>query len=915
MSGFKFDETMSGWLGIGAKDYEEGRIAGKQNNTPCHFDAEIIIEDLDRFMQLGDRQARLEGTVSFAPLGGTFPMEDGSFKLFSVDPTTGIRQMIYSFRFIGKGGQKYFLHGVKWLKDDPGFDMVEDLTTLFTAIYAGEDEHAPLYAKGQLYFDLKDSLKLVASMGVPHKWWEVWKLAQSAKATLAFSDFAFNEVKTTYLSDLDPLYKTQYENLVLSGKVVKDGEEKDFFLVSGKHDKGFPWGDEETFWDVLLIIGDGSGGYRKYCMSDRVLPGMKLNVQDGSYRYQGPIFALPEGYGTSFSHMRDKDASLVECQADFTITFAAHPYEVTPFPFAMANNILARIGAGVKWVLKEILPAEYPLGISITPHTVTVTSGSLTINEGGQATEYRLAPAKTFGEAERSTFNNIRHPTMLYGYICAVRPQARMARVQIHSNCLRTARQRLAQDQIEALLGAIISRVASKEMLMEGGAIKVQDLGPKDAAPGLGAPLFIKLGDPLLEINNDHFPTADFQRRIIQVQDPSGETCLALEEDMALMRLGKENSTETVTVASIRDRDKFKALDAVLKETDFLDLVTAAQEASGKSKTEFAIVIKPNFMFAYNKSDQTTYTDPELVARLVQVLRTAGFENLTVVEAQSTYGEFFNNRRVTQVAEYLGYAIDGSAGYKLVDLTEDHSEEQNLGSHLGPHPIPLTWKNAHFRISFAKNKTHSYSYYTLTLKNIYGALPLPDKFTQYHARRDIYYTTIEYLQAFPVHYGLIDAYLSADGPFGIFADPDPNVTETIIGGEDLVAVDWVGASKMGLEPKISQYMELAVKAFGKPEIKLVGDRNLYRPWLNVPVDLSRLLPEVLDAHECFGKMLYMAGSYMDESHFTHKSKSEFMKMARTALHPLQTTIFLQAGGEQTLANKLFAKFTTWLGGH
>ena len=40
-----------------------------------------------------------------------------------------------------------------------------------------------------------------------------------------------------------------------------------------------------------------------------------------------------------------------------------------------------------------------------------------------------------------------------------------------------------------------------------------------------------------------------------------------------------------------------------------------------------------------------------------------------------------------------------------------------------------------------------------------------------------------------------------------------------------------------------------------------------------------------------------------------------MKMARAALHPLQTTIFLQAGGDQTLANKLFTKFTTWLGSH
>jgi hypothetical protein len=54
---------------------------------------------------------------------------------------------------------------------------------------------------------------------------------------------------------------------------------------------------------------------------------------------------------------------------------------------------------------------------------------------------------------------------------------------------------------------------------------------------------------------------------------------------------------------------------------------------------------------------------------------------------------------------------------------------------------------------------------------------------------------------------------------------------------------------------------------------------------------------------------------MDESHFTHKDESEYMKLAQAAFHPIQTTIFLQAGGERTLANKLFSKFETWLGSH
>jgi hypothetical protein len=172
---------------------------------------------------------------------------------------------------------------------------------------------------------------------------------------------------------------------------------------------------------------------------------------------------------------------------------------------------------------------------------------------------------------------------------------------------------------------------------------------------------------------------------------------------------------------------------------------------------------------------------------------------------------------------------------------------------------------------------------------------------------------MEYLKAFPVDYGLIDAYLSADGPFGIFADPEPNPTHTIIGGENLVAVDWVGASKMGIEPKISRYMELAVKAFGKPEIQLIGDPNPYRPWLNVPVALSLFAHYGLDANDYFGNLLYMSGAYMDEDQFPHKSESEFIKAARKAIKPLQEAIFLQAGGERTFANKLVSKFFTYLG--
>jgi len=111
-------------------------------------------------------------------------------------------------------------------------------------------------------------------------------------------------------------------------------------------------------------------------------------------------------------------------------------------------------------------------------------------------------------------------------------------------------------------------------------------------------------------VNNDHFPTADFLRRIIEVKDPSGEQCLALEENMNLMRLEAENCARETVVASIRNEDKFAALDSVLKETDFMNLVEAKRGSLGKPKQEFSIVIKPNFMFAYNKADRTLSRTP-----------------------------------------------------------------------------------------------------------------------------------------------------------------------------------------------------------------------------------------------------------------------------------------------------------------
>lgn len=347
-----------------------------------------------------------------------------------------------------------------------------------------------------------------------------------------------------------------------------------------------------------------------------------------------------------------------------------------------------------------------------------------------------------------------------------------------------------------------------------------------------------------------------------------------------------------------RGSDKLAALDRVLERAGFFEAVERRREALGKAKDALRIAIKPNLMFMYSPEDRSTFTDPELVEHLVDRLLDRGYRDVVVVEAQSAYGNFFHGREVPRVAEVAGYAPRGR--YRIVDLTAEKVPHRFEGP-LGEHPVGPTWRDADFRVSFAKNKTHTWAWYTLTIKNIYGALAEQDKIAEYHFRREIYYPTIDMLVAFPVHFALIDAHLSADGPFGIFADKHPNPTETVIGGESPLAVDWVGASKMGLDPMQSRYMQLAVQAFGRPEPTAEGDTSPYAPWVNVPKPVIDFWDSAEESYTFTNVMFAALNRDYVSSAFPPKRFTKWVAMAHALLGPLGG-IFYKApprrGGER-----------------
>ena len=298
-------------------------------------------------------------------------------------------------------------------------------------------------------------------------------------------------------------------------------------------------------------------------------------------------------------------------------------------------------------------------------------------------------------------------------------------------------------------------------------------------------------------------------------------------------------------VAAVRDPDKSAAFDGMLEQSLFWETLEAVRSRSGKSPGDFLVVIKPNFMMAIKVEDPPlVYTDPELVERWVGKLVEAGYTKVRVVEAQNVYSLWYRNRSVNHVARVIGLAGDG---YDVHDLTNEQFPFA-YGGILGDHFVGASWRDADFRISFAKNKTHDVSRCTLVIKNTYGCLPARDKFSEYHQKREVDTVTIEALQFFPVHFAAIDATWSLDGPLGykegfnVVHDEEGRVlnegnihhTETVIGGRDLLAVEKVGMMKMGLDTaEDTWFYRGAVKAFGERDFEWVGNTCTYDDWLNI----------------------------------------------------------------------------------
>ncbi|MBL7075103.1 DUF362 domain-containing protein [candidate division KSB1 bacterium] len=345
---------------------------------------------------------------------------------------------------------------------------------------------------------------------------------------------------------------------------------------------------------------------------------------------------------------------------------------------------------------------------------------------------------------------------------------------------------------------------------------------------------------------------------------------------------------EFVVIESGKSRSKFDLLNAAIEKAQFRELLEKVTAKSGKTKAEFLVVIKPNLAMFFK--EEVTGTDPELVEHLVDLLHDLSYTNVVIGEAQNTFYKWLHNREIPNIARAIGYKFTTPKGrkYQVHDLASDlipcnfPPEYSLFGT-----PVSKIWQEADFRINFAKNKTHEEYFYTLCLKNLLGALPLDDKHLHYHSRLKVWDVCLEVYQQFPVHFNIIDAYVSNHGNVGSQV-LNAIETWTVIAGYNGILVDWIGAIKMGIDPYLSPLNRKALKQIGLPEnYQVIGSLTPYEGWKNVHPLISDSFLR-LDEAEAITRIFWPASFIVDRQVFPWKKKLD--KWINAIISPFWTRV-------------------------
>lgn len=238
---------------------------------------------------------------------------------------------------------------------------------------------------------------------------------------------------------------------------------------------------------------------------------------------------------------------------------------------------------------------------------------------------------------------------------------------------------------------------------------------------------------------------------------------------------------------------------AIAKGTDAIQLVLKALrdiEAQEAITPSDKILIKPNYVNASHPSTGVT-TSSEVIEGIIQFLKDHNFQDITI-------GEGGVPRSTEQAFDVVGIReIAKRHQLKLINLNKDERVKVKIPNAMALKEVDIarTALDATCIISVPKLKVHHLAYITCGMKNMMGAI-LPKSIMHGKIHQKIVDLTSLLTPKLTVVDGLIGAEKNE-------TSGSPVKMDLIIAGTDVVAVDAVCASIMGIDPKDVQHLQLA----------------------------------------------------------------------------------------------------------
>jgi uncharacterized protein (DUF362 family) len=290
-------------------------------------------------------------------------------------------------------------------------------------------------------------------------------------------------------------------------------------------------------------------------------------------------------------------------------------------------------------------------------------------------------------------------------------------------------------------------------------------------------------------------------------------------------------SGQPVYVLHSKDRsDKRRLFRRLLEESHLAEAIQGRAAFIGRSVNEMSIAIKPTFMLGYHQKDLSPVTDVELLKDLASFLREVGCREIVVVEGRNIYDQFFRNRSVRDVAKYFGIE---SPLYRLADTAEEQVEH-NYRRGMAQYTIARSWRDAHFRISFPKIRSHPIEMALLSVGNVEWVGGRCDEYLFLERQADRATAVMMLLDEFPPHFAILDGFENApDGLVGVMGCRTPKHLQRFFAGADALAVDTVALRQLGVaEAQESSILRSAGHWFGRASsnIQVIGEDTSINDW-------------------------------------------------------------------------------------